>query len=293
VRHIQEELEVSERRACEVVEQPRATNRYKARQPEKDKALIKRMLELSRKHPRYGYRRITALLKRTGYAVNRKRVQRLWRKEGLKVPMKQRKRMRLGHSGNSCCLRRSEHRNEVWSYDFVMDQTSDGRRLKLLPIVDEYTRESLVIEVARRMEAVDVVGVLAALIAVRGAPGFIRSDNGPEFIAEAVREYLAKIGAETLFIAPGSPWENAYSETFNSRLGDELLKREVFTSLTEAKVLVEQYRRSYNEERPHSALEYRTPAAFAAACVAAGSATLRLPQRTGQQTAETLITAGT
>jgi len=293
VTRVRAELEVSERRACVVVEQPRATNRYQARQPEKDRALVQRLLDLSRQHPRYGYRRITALLRREGFLVNRKRVQRLWRKEGLKVPMRQRKRRRLGHSGNSCCARRSEYRNEVWSYDFVMDQTSDGRRLKLLPIVDEYTRESLVIEVARSLEAVDVVRVLAGLIAVRGAPSFIRSDNGPEFIAAAVRAYLVKIGAQTLFIAPGSPWENAYSETFNSRLGDELLKREVFTSLTEAKVLVEQYRRSYNEERPHSALGYWTPAAFAAACVAAGSASLRPPQRTGQQTTETLITAGT
>ena len=153
---------------------------------------------------------------------------------------------------------------QVWSYDFVMDQTDDGRRLKLLPVVDEYTRECLTIEVARSIEAVDVVKALTRLIAVRGVPENIRSDNGPEFIAEAVREYLKKIGAQTLFIAPGSPWENAYSETFNSRLGDELLKREVFTSLTEAKVLVEEYRRSYNEERPHSSLGYRTPAAFAA-----------------------------
>ena len=284
---------MSERRACAVVEQPRATNRYRARQADRDQALVRRIKELSRRHPRYGYRRITALLRRDGFVVNRKRVQRLWRKEGLRVPMQQRKRRRLGHSGNSCCLRRSTRRNEVWSYDFVMDQTSDGRRLKLLVLVDEYTRECLAIEGARSLEAVDVVRVLAALIAARGAPCFVRSDNGPEFIAGAVRAYLEDLEAETLFIEPGSPWENAYSETFNSRLGDELLKREVFTSLTEAKVLVEQYRRAYNEERPHSALEDRTPAAFAAECVAAGSASLRPPQRTGQKTTKTLIATGT
>lgn len=263
MKHVQNELEVSQRRACEVVEQPRSSQRYAGQKVEKDKAIVKRMQELSRKWPRYGYRRITALLRAEGHRINRKRVQRLWRQEGLKVPVKVRKKRRFGSTENGCFHRKAERAMQVWSYDFVMDQTDDGRRLKLLPIVDEYTRECLAIEVARSIEAVDVVKVLARLIAVHGGPEFIRSDNGPEFIAEAVQEYLKKVGAQTLFIAPGSPWENGYSETFNSRLGDELLKREVFTSLTEAKVLVEKYRRSYNEERPHSSLGYRTPAAFA------------------------------
>lgn len=260
--HVQEELEVSERRACKVVGQARGTQRYEHRKAEQDKPLVKRMKELGRAHPRYGYRRITVLLRREGWKVNGKRVRRLWRKEGMKVPVRQRKKRRLGGSENACFHRKAKCRNEVWSYDFVMDQTADGRRLKLLVVVDEYTRECLAIEVSRRMEAVDVVKVLARLMGQRGAPKHMRSDNGPEFIAREVREYLRKIGAETLYIEPGSPWENAYSETFNSRIGDELLKREMFTSLVESQVLVEAYRRSYNDERPHSALGYLTPAEF-------------------------------
>jgi len=263
VKHVQTELSVSERRACEVVEQPRSSQRYVERRPEKDKVLVRRMLELARQYPRYGYRRIGVLLRNEGFKVNRKRVHRLWRQEGLKVPQKVKKKRRLGSSENGCAWRRAERKNQVWSYDFVMDQTADGRRLKMLPIVDEYTRECLAIKVERRMEAEDVVDALKEVIKERGVPEYIRSDNGPEFIAGAVRKYLASIGAKTLYIEPGSPWENAYSETFNSRFGDELLKREVFTSLTEAKVLVEEYRCNYNEERPHSALGYRTPAVFA------------------------------
>lgn len=261
---------MSERRACEVVEQPRSSQRYVETRPEKDKAVVQRMLALARRHPRYGYRRIGALLRREGFQINRKRVHRLWRQEGLKVPQRAKKKRRLGSSENSCVRRRAERKNQVWSYDFVMDQTTDGRRLKMLPIVDEYTRECLTLKVARRMEAADVVDALKEVIQVRGLPEYIRSDNGPEFIAAAVRKYLERIGAKTLFIAPGSPWENAYSETFNSRFGDELLKREVFTSLLEAKVLVESYGRSYNEERPHSALGYQTPAAFAKAASLVG-----------------------
>lgn len=245
--------------------------------------MVRRMVELARRHPRYGYRRITVLLRREGHLVNRKRVHRLWRQEGLKVPVRQRKKRSMGNSANSCVRRRAEQPNQVWSYDFVMDQTEDGRRLKWLPIVDEYTRECLRLEVERTMEAADVVDVLDALTAERGAPEFIRSDNGPEFIAQAVRDFLKKRGGETAFVAPGSPWENAYSETFNSRLGDELLKREVFTSLQEAKVLAVRYRTEYNEERPHSALGYKTPAAFAAWCVAACSASLRTPPHTTEQ----------
>jgi transposase InsO family protein len=251
------------------------------------------MLELARAHPRYGYRRVGALLRREDWAVNQKRVYRLWRQEGLKVPVRQRKKRPAGNSGNSCVRRRAERPNQVWSYDFVMDQTDDGRRLKFLPIVDEYTRECLRLEVERSIEAVDVVKVLEGLMAERGAPEFIRSDNGPEFVAQAVQTYLAQRGGETAFIAPGAPWENAYSETFNSRFGDEVLKREVFTGLCEAKVLAGQYRREYNTERPHSALGYRTPAAFAADSAAACSASLRTQQHTAEQKELTLISTGT
>ncbi len=250
------------------------------------------MLALARKHPRYGYRRIAAKLRKEGWKVNRKRVYRLWRQEGLQVPIRQRKRRHRGSSANSCTRRRSERPNMVWSYDFVMDQTDDGRRLKWLAIVDEYTRECLRLEVARTMEAEDVVAILRGLVAERGLPEFIRSDNGPEFIAQAVQKYLAARGGQTAFIAPGAPWENAYSETFNSRLGDELLKREVFTSLREAQVLGAGYRREYNEERPHSSLGYRTPVEYAAACGAARSATLRAQHRREDPKANALITYG-
>jgi transposase InsO family protein len=218
---------------------------------------------------------MTALLKAEGWRVNRKRVHRLWRQEGLKVPLRQRKRRRVGWQGGSGGRRRAEHKDEVWSYDFVMDQTIDGRRLKILPIVDEFTRECLAIVVARSMTAPEVVGTLSRLVADRGAPKYLRSDNGPEFIAEAVKEWLAAAGTATLYIEPGSPWENPYSESFNSRFRDEILNREVFTSLMEARVLLEDYRKEYNHRRPHSALGYRTPAAFAASSAFSGSATLR------------------
>jgi putative transposase len=232
------------------------------------------MIELARERPRYGYRRVTALLRREGWSVNRKRVHRLWRQAGLKVPQVQRKRRRLGSSDNSCTRRRSERPNHVWSYDFIDDQTADGRRLKVLPVVDEYTRECLTIEVERSLTAEDVVSTLEYLFEVRGEPEHIRSDNGPEFIAEAVKGWLARRGSKTLYIAPGSPWEDAYSETFNSRLRDELLDREVFESLKEAKVLLEDHRLDYNHRRPHSSLGYRTPAEFAAACQRPASAAL-------------------
>ncbi len=258
-------LEVSERRACWVIGQPRSTQRYLSHKTRRDRPLAQRVVALSRKNPRYGYRRVWALLRREGFEVNKKRVHRLWRAEGLKVPDKQHKRRRLlGDGENGCKRKRAEHMDHVWSYDFVIDRTEDGRRLKMMPIVDEYSRECLTIEVQRSITAENVVRTLRALFERRGEPFFIRSDNGPEFIAKAVKRWLEVSGVRTLYIEPGSPWENAYSETFISRFGDELLKREVFTNLLEAKVLVEEYRNHYNHERPHSALGYRTPAEFAA-----------------------------
>ena len=255
---------LSERRACRALGVPRSTLRYPGVEPERDKELLLRIKELARKHPRYGYRRVTALLRRDGWAVNLKRVHRLWRAAGLKVPQAQRKRRRVGTSENSCTRHRAERPNHVWSYDFVMDQTSDGKRLKILPVVDEFTRECLTIEVERSMVAEDVVSTLEYLFEIKGEPEHIRSDNGPEFIAEAVRSWLARRGSKTLYIAPGSPWENAYSESFNSRFRDEFLNREVFASLKEAKVLIEDHRQESNDHRPHSSLNYQTPAAFAA-----------------------------
>jgi transposase InsO family protein len=269
-------MEVSERRACDVVDQPSSTQLYETNDCDQEKTLVKRIKELAARHPRYGYRRIWALLRAEKYLVggepvNLKRVHRLWKQEGLKVPKKQRKKRRLGHSGNSCTRRKAEHMNHVWSYDFVMDQTGDGRRLKLLPVVDEYTRECLAIEVERHLRGEDVVATLKYLFELRGAPQFVRSDNGPEFIAEAVKAWLAESGAQTLYIEPGSPWENAYCESFNGKLEDELLNREEFATLKEAKVLVEDWRLDYNHHRPHSGLNYLTPAAFAAQAKAAAS----------------------
>ena len=270
--HVRKKLNVSERRACRAVDQPRSTQRYVGRRASGDRPLLERMVVLSKDNPRYGYRRVWALLRREGWPVNKKRIHRLWREEGLKVPEKQRKRRRLseGASENGCTRRRAEQKDHVWSYDFVMDRTENGRRLKMMPIVDEYTRECLSVEVERSITAEGVVATLGRLFRQRGEPTFIRSDNGPEFIAEAVKHWLELSEVQTLYVEPGSPWENAYSETFISRLGDELLKREMFTSLPEAKVLVEEHRSYYNHKRPHSALGYRTPVEFRALCESAG-----------------------
>jgi putative transposase len=257
--------DLSERRACRALGVPRSTLRYPGVGPGRDKDLLLRIEELAREHPRYGYRRVTALLRRDGWAVNLKRVHRLWRAAGLKVPQAQRKRRRVGSSENGCTRHRAERPNHVWSYDFVMDQTSDGKRLKILPVIDEFTRRCLAIEVERSMVAEDVISTLEYLFELHGEPEHIRSDNGPEFVAEAVRGWLAGRGSKTLSIAPGSPWENAYSESFNSRFRDEFLDREVFGTLKEARVLIEDHRREYNDHRPHSSLNYLTPAAFAAA----------------------------
>jgi transposase InsO family protein len=231
------------------------------------------MLELVREHPRYGYRRIWALLRREGWRVNRKRIHRLWRREGLKVPQKRRKKRHLGHSANGCARKRAEHKDHVWAWDFIFDRTRDGRPLKWLTLVDEYTRENLALEVGRSMRAEDVIDVLAELFAVRGASKHIRSDNGPEFIAAAIRRWLEYAGVGTLYIEPGSPWENGYAESFNSRLRDELLAREEWESVCEARAYGTRYRLEYNHRRPHSALGYRTPAEFAAGCSAVAPAT--------------------
>lgn len=262
--HVQRVLGVAEHRACRVIGQPRSSQRFVGRKRERDRAVSNRLVALSRRHPRYGYRRIWALLKREGWRVNRKRGQRLWRHGGLRVPQAQRTRQRLGSSENGCRRRRAEYKHQVWSDDFLMDQTEDGRRLKLLPVLDECTREARAILVERRIRAEDMVALLTSLFRVHGEPEYLRSDNGPECIATVVKEWLALSGVTTLSIEPGSPWGNAYSESFNSRFEDELLNREIFSSVTEAKVLVEQYRLAYNHERPHSALGYRTPVEFAA-----------------------------
>ncbi len=262
--HLQKSFRVSERRACRMVDQPRSSQRHASTKAAKDATLCERMISLSRENPRYGYRRVWALLRREGWEVNKKRVQRLWREADLKVPAKQHKRRRVRPSHNDCTKRRAEYVDHVWSYDFAMDSSQDGRRLKLMPVVDEYSRECLSIDVERSITSEEVVDTLRRLFSERGAPEYIRSDNGPEFIAAALKRWLAACGVGTLYIDPGSPWENAYSETFISRMRDELLNREVFANLKEAQVLTGDYRDHYNHRRPHGALGYLTPAEFAA-----------------------------
>lgn len=253
-------LDVSERRVCRVLAQQRSTQRYRPRAADDEDELTRRIVKLASEYGRYGYRRITALLKAEGWRVNHKRVERIWRREGLKVPRKQPKRGRLWLNDGSCIRLRPERRNHVWSYDFVSERTHDGRPLRLLTILDEYSRECLAIRVARKATSIDVLTVLARLFVERGTPEHIRSDNGPEFTAKLVRAWLERLGVRTLFIEPGSPWENGYNESFNGKLRDELLNREIFYTLKEAKVLVESWRREYNQIRPHSALGYRPPA---------------------------------
>ena len=222
------------------------------------------MHTLARQYPRYGYRRIAALLRREGFAASKTRTHRLWREAGLQVPQKKRKRRRLGTSENGSLRLSATHPNHVWSYDFLFDTTESGRTIKLMPIVDEFTRECLVIDVSTSITSHDVIERLDALFLERGMPAHLRSDNGPEFIAEAVKEHLKVLQVETRYIEPGAPWQNAYIESFNGKLRDELLERELFASVLEAQVLTETWRRHYNERRPHSALGYETPAAFAA-----------------------------
>ncbi len=233
------------------------------------------MIELATAYGRYGYRRVTALLHWEGWRVNHKRVERLWRREGLKVPQKQPKRGRLWLNDGSCLRLRAEYPNHVWSYDFVFDRTHDGRPLRMLTIVDEYTRECVAIDVERKLGSNDVLDRLADLFVHRRTPDYIRSDNGPEFTAHAVRRWLERVGVKTLFIEPGSPWENGYVESFNGKFRDEFLNGEMFYTLMEAKILIERWRRIYNGLRPHSALGYRPPAPEAILPLPPGSATLR------------------
>ena len=258
--HVVTELGVSERRACRVLGQHRSTQRKVPQTPDDEAALTADIIELARQYGRYGYRRITKILRTAGWLVNKKRVERLWRREGLKVPSKQPKRSRLWLNDGSCIRLRAERPNHVWSYDFVADRTHDGRAYRMLCIIDEFTREALAVRVARRLNSTDVIEALCDLFIVRGIPAYIRSDNGPEFIAVALREWIAAVGAKTAYIEPGSPWENGYVESFNGKLRDELLNGEVFYTLAEAKIVIEQWRRHYNTVRPHSSLGYKPPA---------------------------------
>ena len=278
VSHVVDHLRISERRACTVLRQPRSTQRHLPGVRDDEEPLTQRIIELAAIYGRYGTPRITALLKQEGWHVNHKRVERIWRQAGLKVPRRQPKRGRLWLNDGSCIRLRPQHKDHVWAYDFVAARTHDGRPLKLLTLVDEYTRECLAIDVARRLRSDDVLEQLAWLFATRGVPEHIRSDNGSEFTATVVRKWLKKVGVKTLFIAPGSPWENGYVESFNGKLRDELLNGEIFYTLREAKVLIEGWRRHYNTVRPHSSLGYRPPAPETIAPAEACSAPLRSPQ---------------
>jgi transposase InsO family protein len=268
VNHVRSQFTVSERRACVVVGQSRSTQRRKPKLRADEAALTEAIVRLATRYGRYGYRRIRRLLLDEGWQVSVKRVYRIWRRPSLcppsagrlKVPSKQPKRGRLWLNDGSCIRLRPERPNHVWSYDFMQDRTEDGRRFRMLTVIDEFTRRCLAIVVARKLRSDDVLHCLTDLIVAHGTPEHIRSDNGPEFVARNVREWLGRIGVTTLYIEPGSPWENGYCESFNSKLRDELLAGEQFSTLHEAKVLIEQWRRHYNSIRPHSSLGYRPPA---------------------------------
>ena len=257
---MRDKLGVSERRACRVLGQYRSTQRHIPQGREDETRLVADMIELARQYGRYGYRRIAVLLRDAGWSVSDGRIERLWRCEGLKVPMKQPKKGRLWLNDGSCIRLRPSYVNHVWSYDFVQDRTADGRAYRILNIIDEFTREALMIRIERKLNSTDVLDALTDLFIMRGPPGYIRSDNGPEFVAQKVRDWIAAVGSKTAFIEPGSPWENGYCESFNARFRDELLNGELFYSIKEARIIIENWRKHYNTVRPHSALGYRPPA---------------------------------
>jgi len=255
-----EQYPISERRACQIVGQPRSSQRYKAKRLGDEDEITAQIVELASAYGRYGYRMITAMLRGRGYQINHKRVYRIWRSLGLKVPEKQPKRRRLWLNDSSCIRLRAEHPNHVWSYDFVEAKTSKGRRIKILNIIDEYTRECLASHAAYRIRSEDVKNVLREVMVRKGAPEYLRSDNGSEFIAKHLRAWLSELDVSTMYITPGSPWENGFVESFNGTMANELLNREIFDTLYEAKVLLARWVREYNTKRPHSALGYRPPA---------------------------------
>ncbi len=262
--HVRRTLQVSERQACRTLDQHRTTQRYRSKIADDEEKLVSSMLKIVGEHPRFGYRRVWSMLRAEGWRVNVKRVHRLWKQNGLKVPVKRVKKRRLGSSENGITRHRSTKKNEVWSIDFIFDRTEDGRSLKWLSVIDEFTRECVALEVDRKMNSTSVMELMSELVLIRGMPEHVRSDNGPEFVARGIRSWLELSQVKTLYIEPGSPWQNGYVESFHSRFRDELLAVEVFESVKEAKKLSERWRMDYNHRRPHSSLGYRTPASFAA-----------------------------
>jgi transposase InsO family protein len=260
------ELGISQRKGCKTLDQSRSSQRYELRLPVKDASIIEAIQKQIEKRPRFGYRRITVELRKDGWIVNVKRVYRIWHDHDWDVPKKKgrKKRSRDGGSENACHKKKPEYINHVWSYDFMHQKLENGRKAKLLSILDEFTRECLTIDVGTRITAQDVIDVLRYLFLVRGEPAFIRSDNGPEFTAKKVKKWLSEMGVKTLFIEPGSPWENGYMESFNSHMRDECLDREIFVGMDELRYICEKYRLDYNHHRPHQSLGYLAPAVFAA-----------------------------
>jgi putative transposase len=261
-----ERLGLSERRACRIAGQHRSTQRHEPKRAPDDAALRRRLREISEWKPRWGYRRAHARLLEEGWSVNKKRVQRLWRDEGLRVPARKRKRRRLGSSTEDGKRLRATHPNHVWALDFQSDETADGRQIRLLNAVDEFTREALAMEVERTLTADATVATLDRLVSERGAaPEHIRCDNGPELTAHALRDWCRFGSTGTAYIEPGAPWQNPYVEAFNARVRDELLDLELFDTLAEAKLVIADWHAAYNAEHPHSALAMLSPARFAAA----------------------------
>ncbi len=265
-----EQFAVSERRVGRALGRSRSTLRYRPSQPSDEPPLVREIRRLARRHPRFGYRRVHAMLVRGGWTVNLKRVHRLWGELGLKRPLRLRKPRKTGPKpgvgANACKARPARFKNDVWTCDFIHDRTAGGRPLKWLSLVDEYTRECLVLHVEARISGGDVRRLVARVVGRRGAPNLIRSDNGSEFVCRALVDWLPSVGATTIPVAPGSPWQNGYIESFHGRLRDEFLERHEFESVADAQSKASWFRREYNHVRPHSSLGYATPREFAAAC---------------------------
>ena len=275
VGHLEECFAVSERRACAVTGQQRTTQRYTPRVASDEDALLEELQRLVKDNPRGGCRYITMLLQRRGWRINYKRVHRLWKREGYRVPRKPRKKKAIGVDANACDKRQAVAPNDVWTWDFIHDRTTNGRALKFLVVVDEYTRECLALEASRSIKSKDVLDGLSRLVGERGAPKHIRSDNGSEFIAQSIQQWMTDVGIEALYIAPGAPWQNGYVESFNSRLRDEFLEMNYFNNLKEARHLAGQWKEHYNTKRPQAALGKKTPEEFARSFGSSGSASLR------------------
>lgn len=283
----QQRYGISERRACKALGVTRSVQRYEKRKADDEAQLRADIIRLAHCYGRYGYRRITALLRVEGWHVNHKRVERLWREEGLKVPKKQKKRKRLYLNDGSCIRLRPCWQNHVWSYDFVADRLSNGKKIRMLTVIDEFTRKCLAIRVGYKLNSDDVLDTLSTLFLIEGIPAYIRSDNGSEFTASILKDWLHQLKVNTAYIEPGSPWENGYNESFNGRLRDELLNGECFTTLKEAQTIIEDWRHHYNHIRPHSSLGYKPPAPMAkiqTLCVQPHSASLHAPEHTQHQT---------